>query len=478
MQQPEEPERERDHGDRADQQLPGRDAAEDDQQLGEKQRRGRHAGERGEADAHRGGGRGAGAGHAGRRPLGGSGIDAQQRQGGVEPERLRERVTGDVEHDARRSPAASRTRSRARSRPCAPGSSTRAGASTASTATGTGPRRAARPARTRGTPRASSPAPTDGSRICLTRQATSSTLGSSAALSSALIGGGASLCASGQPVVDRRPADLRRQPGEQQHEREQGRALRQGVGGEAQRVPVERAEAVVAGVRLADRQHDDPEQRDRQPERREDEVLPARLQRIAAARERDEQRRGGGRRLDDQPGDREVAGRSGPRAAPPRTRTAPRSRGCGSGRRSSSCGRWCAGRPVRRACCTARPRRSPRAAARWRRRRGTSGRAAPAARRARTRSPARISAAAAVGIAVATARRSACRARPGQQRQDRAEQRDARARPRRGSGRRQSRSPRSSSVSPVPSSSWIRVANAAATATTTARSNSAPSSTT
>ena len=42
--------------------------------------------------------------------------------------------------------------------------------------------------------------PTDGSRIDFTRQAINSTLGSSAADSSALIGAGASLCASGSQL--------------------------------------------------------------------------------------------------------------------------------------------------------------------------------------------------------------------------------------------------------------------------------------
>ena len=43
-------------------------------------------------------------------------------------------------------------------------------------------------------------APTEGSSVSFTRQATSSTLGSSAAESIALIGAGASLCASGSQL--------------------------------------------------------------------------------------------------------------------------------------------------------------------------------------------------------------------------------------------------------------------------------------
>ena len=59
---------------------------------------------------------------------------------------------------------------------------------------------------------------------------------------------------------------------------------------------------------LPDREDDDPEQRNRQPEGGQQQVLPARLERVPAAAESDEQRRGCRRRLDDQPRDREVAG--------------------------------------------------------------------------------------------------------------------------------------------------------------------------
>ena len=59
--------------------------------------------------------------------------------------------------------------------------------------------------------------------------------------------------------------------------------------------------------REAGGEDDDPEQRDAEPERGEHQVLPPRLERARLAAEADEQRRHGGRRLDEQPGDAEVA---------------------------------------------------------------------------------------------------------------------------------------------------------------------------
>ena len=72
-----------------------------------------------------------------------------------------------------------------------------------------------------------------------------------------------------------------------------------------ERTPGERLDAATARGRL---EHEDPEQRHPEPERREDEVLPAGLERAGAAAEADEERGGGGRRLDREPCRAEVPG--------------------------------------------------------------------------------------------------------------------------------------------------------------------------
>src|SRR5207248_6805228 len=66
-------------------------------------------------------------------------------------------------------------------------------------------------------------------------------------------------------------------------------------------------ERVEAAVGRGSGEQDDPEQRDAEPERRQDEVLPPRLERVASPAEADEQRRGGGRRLDEEPRAAEVS---------------------------------------------------------------------------------------------------------------------------------------------------------------------------
>ena len=99
-----------------------------------------------------------------------------------------------------------------------------------------------------------------------------------------------------------RPADLRRQPGEEEHigdEREVRIEL--GVG---QRSPRQGLETASPGSR----QHENSEQGDAEAERGEDEVLPARLERAGAAAEADEESRRGRRRFDRKPGGAEVAG--------------------------------------------------------------------------------------------------------------------------------------------------------------------------
>ncbi len=177
---------------------------------------------------------------------------------------------------------------------------------------------------------------------------------------------GASLCASGsqlwtgaQPILAARPASRStnatsvESPGQR-------------VRGGAQRVPVERVETVVSEVRLADREHEDSEQRDRQPERGQHEVLPAGLERVAPAaegRRAAPRRRSSPRRAATR---RRGCRRAGRRAAQPRRGTAPRSRGSASAPQSTSCGRSFAGRRARRRRCRGRRPRSPRAAVRWR----------------------------------------------------------------------------------------------------------------
>ena len=67
--------------------------------------------------------------------------------------------------------------------------------------------------------------------------------------------------------------------------------------------PRERVEPTVGG---SCGEHDDAEQRDAEPERGEDQVLPRRLERARLAREADEERGRGGGRLDEEPGSAEV----------------------------------------------------------------------------------------------------------------------------------------------------------------------------
>ena len=106
-----------------------------------------------------------------------------------------------------------------------------------------------------------------------------------------------------QPVVHRRPADLRREPGEQQQVGDD-RGVASGAV-RAERMPRERAETATRDPR---REQHDSEQRDAEAERGQDQVLPAGLERARPAAETDEQRGCGRRRLDEQPGAAEVAG--------------------------------------------------------------------------------------------------------------------------------------------------------------------------
>ena len=182
-------------------------------------------------------------GEALRCAVGGVGLVSQQRDRGVEAERLGERVPGEVEHDAggrqrRREPDA-----RARARPCARGSSTRAAASTPSAATGTARRSRATRARTRGTWRCATPPCSAGPSVSSTRQATRITVGSSARREQRADRWRCLAVRVGKPVVHRRPADLRRQTADDQQEREQRAICRKASERGGRSAPVERRRA-------------------------------------------------------------------------------------------------------------------------------------------------------------------------------------------------------------------------------------------
>ena len=293
----EEAEREQDRSGDHDGRLARGETAEQDQQLAEEQRRRRQPAERAEAHADRRRSRR----RACRQRA--SGLARERRLGRVEQESPRRtRATSRARGrrraaPRRRSPADARTRCRARGCPCARGSSTPAGASAAAPATGTGRRSRATPARTRGTAPRPAP-PVAGASASCTRHATSITVGSSAADSRALTGGGASLCASGsqlwtgaQPIFVARPARIS--------------TSANSAPSRSSPAPEARIEAQSrdASEPAADRrvQGDDPEQRHGQAERGEDEVLPARLERAAPTARGHQQRRCGRRRLDQQP---------------------------------------------------------------------------------------------------------------------------------------------------------------------------------
>ena len=107
----------------------------------------------------------------------------------------------------------------------------------------------------------------------------------------------------GQPVVHRRPADLGREPDQNEQECDQcGLACRH-VGG--QRAPRQQLERPARRDR---RQQHDPEQGEAESERGEEQVLPAGLERARLAAQPHEDRRGGRRRLDQQPRSTEIAG--------------------------------------------------------------------------------------------------------------------------------------------------------------------------
>src|SRR5258708_20492 len=86
-----------------------------------------------------------------------------------------------------------------------------------------------------------------------------------------------------------RLGDARQRAKERQEGGKGGAVMERGRGG-VQGAPVEGVQAVMVKSSLGDRDDYDSQQRDRQPERRQHEVLPARLERAAPPAERDEQR--------------------------------------------------------------------------------------------------------------------------------------------------------------------------------------------
>ena len=193
----------------------------------------------------------------------------------------------------RRARAEFQSRSRVRSRPCARGWNRRAVASRAVAARGTEPRRPARADRIPPAPRVLStrrpPAPVPGWR----RQATSRTRGGEAAERRAETGAGASECASGSqlctgahPIFAARPA---------RRSKYATRVTWPGCTAENSRQ--ESASSPPADDCGCERH--DPEQRDAQAERRQDQVFPRRLECARFAAESHEQRRNSGRGFDE-----------------------------------------------------------------------------------------------------------------------------------------------------------------------------------
>ena len=193
----------------------GLEAPGQDQDLAREEREGRQAGEHAEGDAHRRSQHGLGAGDAGDGMSRGAGLVSEQRNGGVEAERLGDRVGDDVDGDT------------GESERCREADAERDDAHVLEARVGEQPLPGERPPeeRDRDGERDETeadedalcrPGPTTGASDCSERQATSSTAGRSAAERSAETGGGASACASGsqlctgaQPILAARPASSR-----------------------------------------------------------------------------------------------------------------------------------------------------------------------------------------------------------------------------------------------------------------------------
>ena len=208
----EEPEREQDRGRCGGPGRPACEPAGDDQDLADEERRGRKAGERAERDAEHASR--ARAGCAARRGgvCAARGSCAEQRRRGIEAERLRDRVPGDVHRDAgerERGSEADPERDHAHVLEAGVGEQALPGQRAPEERHGDGERE-----QTEADQHSARRRLADHRRERLAeRQATSSTVGSSAAESSAETGGGASECASGsqlctgaQPIFAARPA--------------------------------------------------------------------------------------------------------------------------------------------------------------------------------------------------------------------------------------------------------------------------------
>ena len=201
---------------------------------------------------------------------------AEERRRGVEAERLRDARGRRCGPRRRRARAACRSRCRARSRPCARGSSRRAAAS----------RRSGR--QRNGTATASETSPKPSSTSCAVRtpdDGRERVLGAPGDEQHGRQERGGEQGRDrrrrlgvrvGEPVVHGRPADLGGEPGEQQQVGDERvcRPPRSTVGERAAR---RARRARRPGAPAAS--DDDPEQRDAEPERGEDQVLPARLER-------------------------------------------------------------------------------------------------------------------------------------------------------------------------------------------------------
>ena len=230
---------------------------------------------------------------------------AEQRRRGVEAERFRERVPGDVDRDAGE---------RERGREADP---ERDHAHVLEARVGEQPLPGERAPeerhrdRERGEPEPDQHrlrrcrAPTTGASACSERQAISSTVGSSAAESSARDRRRGFGVRVGEPVVDRRPADLGREARRAAARRRRAPARVAGVRS-VESVCQESAPSAAGGRRRA--RMTIPSSATPSPsEVRIRYFQPASSARAFAA-EADEQRRGGRGRLDQQPGDAEVAG--------------------------------------------------------------------------------------------------------------------------------------------------------------------------
>ena len=228
----------------------------------------------------------------------------EQRRRGVEAERLRERVTDDVDRDAgerERAAEADPERDHAHVLEARVGEQPLPGLRPPEERA---PRRRARRARSRRARRRRCARRSSARAPAATARRRAAPPGRSAAERSAETGRRRLGMRVGQPVVHGRPADLGREA-----RRAAGRRRRPSSRDRATRAGSERHVSVSSPPPPAARlEHEDPEQRHAEAERGEDEVLPARLERPGAAAEADEQRRGGGRRLDREPRGAEVAG--------------------------------------------------------------------------------------------------------------------------------------------------------------------------